>query len=755
MSSVEPSKGGADSDAVMPRGETSALAQLLADLTGRAEDQIGEADESKTSDGMSEQDKHLLSLVHTYEHSRSDPSAYTPACSDLVDALWVRWEQQPNELTLAACIEMATELVDLCPEDHPYRLSCCSNLAMLLGLRFRQTGESAALEGAVRFLREVLSLSPVGHPDRVECCMNLGVLLQAQYNQTETLALIDEAIKLHREGLSLRPADDPRRAVACANLADTLGARYQQTKESALLDEGIRLSREALALPSSDHRGQAACCTSLAVMLAFRFQQTGDSALLDEALNLNRKALDLRPIGDPDRFIACTKLAIELQRGFVRTGDVAMLHEAIKLHREALALQSDHAPSRATSLQTLATSLNSLFRETGDRALLKEAVQYCREAVDLQPDGHPEHRRASIQLAYALHQLFHQGGGDKEVHDEATALLHWILVALCPPGHRDRLICLSLLGMIGIGDDEHGTTVDILLECLTASAHDILLLQHAAGILRLLNQRCMRASQKQALLSWCSSASDLLLTSTELAADYSAQLQNALRGSGLGTDAYMLASRINSFPMGLQLLEHTRGVIWSQALHLRNPQLDGLPDELAEQLRVVVQGLSATTIKTLDNTRVDGPGSQFFPSRDMLYEQRSRLLEVLQGIRSGPGLHDFMRGLPWQKLLSAAARHPVVVLIADEREAHALIIDSPEHMLAMAFPGFNSNVLQTFTLSASMPSNRGAPMQGANTERIGIGISRRASPSVTILGKLWRSIVKPILNYLRIKASHS
>jgi hypothetical protein len=196
-------------------------------------------------------------------------------------------------------------------------------------------------------------------------------------------------------------------------------------------------------------------------------------------------------------------------------------------------------------------------------------------------------------------------------------------------------------------------------------------------------------------------------------------------------------------------------VIWSQALHLRNPQLDGLPDELAEQLRSVVQGLSATTMESLDNARVDGSGSQFLPSRDMLYEQRSRLLEVLQDIRSGPGLHDFMRGLPWQKLLSAAARHPVVVLIADEREAHALIIDSPEHMLAMAFPGFNSNVLQTFTLSASMPSNRGAPMHGANTERIGIGISKRASPSLTILGKLWRSIVKPILNHLRIKASHS
>jgi tetratricopeptide (TPR) repeat protein len=619
-------------------------------------------------------------------------------------------------------IHLNREALALRPPGHPDRANSCVNLGYLLDVRYQQTGNVALLDEAIELLREALALRPPGHPSRSSSCANLGVLLHVRYKQTGNVALLNEAIELEREALALRPPGHPDRANSCVNLGSLLDVRYQQTGNVALLDEAIELLREALALQFPGHPNRAHSCASLGLSLCVRYQQTGDIALLDEAIELLREALSLRPPGHPDREISCGNLAASLHVRYQQTGDVALLNEAIELQREALALQTPGAAGhldRAISCVNLAALLHAYYQQTGNVALLDETIDLTREALALQPPGHPDRANSCVNLGYLLDVRYEQTS-DVALLDEAIKLQREAL-ALQPLGHPDRAhSCVNLGYSLHLRYKQTGDVVSLdqaIEACIHASEHS-----SASGVWRPLTQlsalhlfcdsphysvlKALEYLQQSfqhevdniyafisevcydAALTWDNSGVwtppitallvklyakivDRLPLVANFVLNTSSRLRSLKSTRRVGSDACVAALLAEQPATAVSLLDRAHGVVWTQALHQRDPQMEGAPKDLAIELEDLLRAISTST--PVDPARLpDHP-------QDLRHRQNTRIQAILREIRAMPGLARFMLGSTYETLRDAACSHPVVVLVAAHDHAFALIMPSSSY----------------------------------------------------------------------------
>jgi hypothetical protein len=713
-------------------------------------------------------------------------------CEDLAAWLWECWESDHNPVALTACTEVEAELLDLRPAGHPDRAASCGNLAMSLRTRYNQTGDTTQLEKAIELQEEALELRPAGHPDRFRSCANLAASLWTRYNNTGDTALLDKAIKLDGEALDLCPAGHPDRASSCANLAASLWTRYNQTGDSALLEKAIELEEEALDLCPAGHPDRASSCANLAASLRTRYTQTGDTTLLDKAIVLEEEALDLRSAGHPDRSMSCANLAVSLWTRYDQTGDSALLEKAISLDEEALELRPgghperakscanlasslwtrynqtrdtsllDRAiklqeealdlcpgghPDRASSCANLAASLRTRYNQTGDTKLLENAIKLQEEALDLRPAGHPERAKSCASLATSLWTRYNQIG-DTALLDKAIELNHQALLSSTSsnPARWRYELDLARLGQISSPPLDWQVTISHLYQVFNASSYDGInhLLKHAIRTLLDIDTTSMSLQERQGLLAIHIRAIDIVALAASLALETPTQLHHTLYGVSLGPATLSLAQTLNELPTGIQSLERARGVIWSQMLHLRNPQLDRVPNELAVKLRGLLHNTASQ-----EHSLPEGVESN--PSvprgRSSNYSQQNQLQDVIRQIRSLPGMSDFMRGPDLNTLIGVGAQHPVVILVASPRECCALLLMSGARLAHVAMPGVTLQILQDLTFDGLASHKRGTPAGSDSLDR-GMKVTKGASPAHSRLAKLWRAVVKPILETL-------
>jgi tetratricopeptide (TPR) repeat protein len=720
--------------------------------------------------------------------------------SNLAHSLRVRFEKTNDYHSLTLAIELGREALSLRPDEHPLRAQSCNILATLLTLRFEHTADEALLDEAIQLEREALALRPyydadrvyvscfnlaaslvkrfertgdaslldeaidlerqvlgrmtrVGHPDRAMALTNLALSLQTYFNHTGAISMLDEALQLHRESFALRPANHPLREMSCTNLASSLMAQFERTGDGALLDEAVQLQREALALDPDDHPNKAITYVNLAASLSRRYEQTADKTVLDEAIRLQRHSLVLLPAGHVHRADACANLAAYLKIHFDVAGRIVLLDEAIKLEYEVLLLRPEGHPKRPEACANTAVSLKARFAQTGDRMVLNEAVELEREALRLCPRGHSDRVMARTHLAASLLIHFRQCGEDNILLSEASDLVHEAL-EMCPLSHPQRWRCLRQLTELALLRRDYGASVEHLNEALRSPTHEkLVLLQFAVDVIGRIDTRA--ASCASSLLIAYAGILDLMSLSSNFALDVPTQLQHTLKVAALGSAAFMTASRANNLLGGLQLLERARGMVWAQMLHWRNPRLDRVPGQLAQELQSLLRAcVLSSSPASLPGTEIASSQSSFQPERDRLYAQRSRLQQVLQEIRALPGLENVMRGPDAGALLNVSLRNAVVVLVADDDECHALVLVSPQEPLVdVALPGVDARTLQELTLSGWAPQKRGAEDDDADEQRLGMKTSKRPSHAHAVLAKLWRTVVKPVLSRLSLVVS--
>jgi tetratricopeptide (TPR) repeat protein len=586
---------------------------------------------------------------------------------------------------------------------------CCEDIEYMISL-IGQLGSISNNE-AIELERKVLALRPQGHPDRVPSCVKLAISLATRHIHTGDDAFLNEAILLEREALALYPQELPHRASVYGNLAISLRKRHERTGEDALLDEAIDLGREALALCHLGHPRRDASCGNLAVSLRTRYEHTGNVALLDEAIDLEREALALRPEGHPDRAISCVQLAISLKKRYHYTGDDALLDEAIILEREALALRLQEQSGYADICGHLANSLGLRYECTGDERLLHESLILLQRA----------------QMFAPLHAVWRHLCGLSLLHLRQTSSFYDV---------RKSIQCLSR--SLDYDLDDVAYAVLVFLHCMNEIWNQDAENQHSG----LTNIYRRIISHLPFLANSALDVRPRLL---------------ALKGcSCIGSDAFISAALAEESMLGLELLELAQGVIWSQSLYLRDPQLEDVPDSLAEQLERHLQALAVRSTTEPCSSAQESA----LTLKDILHSHSSRAYALIREIRLHPGLERFMLGESCETLCATAANHPVVVLVGARSRYYALII-APTQLDRHALLGLDLTTEDVKSLSYICTAKGArrcviAPdivQPKAKKAKFNKSAPSDSGPFDGQLKTLWHKVVKPVLDRLGLKAS--
>jgi tetratricopeptide (TPR) repeat protein len=681
---------------------------------------------------------------------------HAASCNGLGNALRRGYSVTGGTASLDESIELHREAIALHPRGHPDRATSCHNLATALWYLYRVTGGSELLDQVITLHREALSLRPGEHPDRSLSCNNLAIALSDLYEATGSSNLLDEIITLHREALALRPTGHPHHPSSCNNLAYALHERYRVTGGSDILDEVITLEREALALQPGEHPDRATSCSNLADTLHDRYRVTGSSDLLDEAIMLNRKALALRPGEHPARLQSCLNLAETLRSRYQVTSSSDLLHEAITLQREGLALLPAGHVHRHDSCSDLASALQDRYQVTGSSDLLEESIELHREALALLPAGHPERAKSCNNLADSLWQLFTKTK-DVALVDEALALARENAASASSSELWRALLILFLI---------HVEQASPHFSVSTATEY---LLQASASLPSTIPEYMRRIRSNLdymwliygtwtpdtglTLLKVYSNIIDGLSRMTGFAVDTVSQLTALRSARSFGPDACMTALLSGHSRLAIELIDHAHGVICSQALHQRDPQLQDIPHSLASELEALFRALSVPITKRDLTPAVHVSG--YLSPEDVREQQNRRIQTLLTEVRAIPGLERFMLGRTYAQLRETAREHPVVVLVSARGHVYALIIrDSAQENpdpLRLELTSDQLAVLRDTAASVGLRNENSPQDVDIQFGRAMHVSKRKETTALSTLADLWHDIVKPVIDHLQLQ----
>jgi CHAT domain-containing protein len=722
------------------RGDRSAHA--LAKLKHALETSLRK--ERENVDHAGGTDLMLLGLIDDYQYRLMNASNPDDACADLASGLAWCLEKDDREEIFDAYRAVGADLLTLRPPGRPNRAFTCCNYAFILQKRADTTGDMALLDEVIVLWRETMTLYPTAHADRAVLCINLAALLGRRFDHTAQTTFLDEAIALEREAMKLLHPCHPHRAIVCNNLAASLKKQFQRVQQVDLLREAVALGREMMDLCPPGHPHRALSCEGLASSLRRLFDQTGGRILLDEAVVLLREVLDSHTENHPTRATSCENLADYLQHSFDQFSDLFMLDEAITLSREALHLQPPGHPSRSFACGNLAALLTKRVKCTVDVKLLDEVVILERESLNLQTPGSPGLAIASLNLALALQTqvaMGVMGSMNRAPFVEVSCLLQQAL-QIYPVLYSTRWLCFQGIASMALLLRDWSTAINSLRKMLSCPTyHDInSAVQSAAYLLDAIDTNAIACTEKPGLLGLYEMAIRLMASTAWRTSKPSTQLHDIRHGRALGSGAVTLSIMVNELSTGVRLIERARGIIWMNLINNRDPQVNNFFDQLIEWEMDVLKRLEASNDY---NSREEHAETTIQEFMNMVKENTSLPVstEVI-----------FVPDVP--TLLSTAHLNPVVILVAHKSVCHALVIPTADTPPTHIVLEITSEALSKLCFTGLTPQKRGSPTVSNKAER-GIRISESASSAQTRLGKIWQTIVKPIIVHLGLSARTS
>ncbi|EIN11931.1 hypothetical protein PUNSTDRAFT_132077 [Punctularia strigosozonata HHB-11173 SS5] len=673
------------------------------------------------------------------------------------------------------------EALSLAPPSHPHRFACLNNLANSISTHVRRHGDVENMDEAVSLYKDALELLPADHPSRGAALVGLANALRIQFDHVGDLVALEEAISVSREVASTHAPGHPLRANSLSNLANALVDRYDRTLDAAALDEVIALRREVVALYTEGHADRASSLRDLSSCLRMHYEHFGDVSSLDEAISILRDILEIESETHPDRDISLNNLANSLSAMHNRRQDPILLIEAINLLRETLSMRHERHPGHGMALSNLANCLLIRYEQYEDTASLDEAVELMRKASAIHSEQHPNRFGTLLNLhraLYHVHELSPNPDLAAEMHSilvQAEKVLSW--------GTGDRVDVLFRFSQHHLKQDrpffDLSASVDYVCKAISypfgslrerlprSQAH----LQELEAVLSEYDGPEIYEIYTH-LLEAYENAIGLMPRIAVLGLDPSRRL-SALDGSQLiTTSASSLAMRLGRLITAVELLEQGRAVFWSQALSLRT-RFDELPIDLSSELarlsRLLEEDSMPETVQA--NAAVHARHTEHAARRRRQSEEFDRLVAK---VRSIPGYERFLLPEPFDELAKAAISGPVVILTAGMIESHAIIIQHDRPAAHIVLPLMNATTAHALGASLRGESIKFRLLRRRAREvTITLEDRPRSSPSeadyilsadngdesddkleeflITLLERLWTTIVEPIVRELRLK----
>jgi hypothetical protein len=232
--------------------------------------------------------------------------------------------------------------------------------------------------------------------------------------------------------------------------------------------------------------------------------------------------------------------------------------------------------------------------------------------------------------------------------------------------------------------------------------------------------------------------------------DTQSRLQTLKSTHHIGTDACVVALLAKQPSQAIELLDRAHGLVWAQALHQRDPQMEGAPAQLAAELAGHLLAIAAPMPTQVSDS------SYLARHQDGRHKRNTRIQAILREIRAAPGSERFMLGATYATLRKAAHKHPIVVLVAGRGHAFALIMsnaaqDQP-HTLRLELTSDELSALRVSAEQAGLRSR--ADMRDCEP-----GTRIRYQKTETddnhkphrVLREIWRKIIQPVLRCLQLE----
>ena len=545
----------------------------------------------------------------------------------------------------------------LLPSGHEDLPAVSANRAAALINRHVRTGAPDDLTAAIAASRQGISRAPASDPRMAGWRSNLGGLLRTRFLRTGARADLDAAIEQNRLAVSLLTGQERQIAAFHAALAASLLIRFGATYADADLDEAVAVARRALALAPADGRVRWMALGVLAAVLKVEFERSGDVDRLGEAIDCLRETTGTLPHGNADLPVNLANLTSALLKRYERFEAREDLDEAVAFARRALAEgQASAEADLRRRLSAALMRLGPLLAADGDApaglAACDEARRAAERSLELLPPGHPDRTDAHTLVGNAW---MHRSGisGDPADTRKAGAAYRAALGSTAAGDPRRPLILTNL----GVFHLKHATggrpephdfaeavpalreavrssgrghplwahaTANLAVALLQAVANDVRLDQtdpayHASALREALDlfaqlddvalaPPSLRMAAHQMTASIRVAEDDLAAACAEYTAAVDLLPQTAWHGlgqdlreriladrTGLGSDAAAAHIAAGAPERALELLEQSRGVLWSQRLARRfvDARLEAeLPDQ-AMRLRGLTGALDA------------------------------------------------------------------------------------------------------------------------------------------------------------------
>jgi tetratricopeptide (TPR) repeat protein len=680
------------------------------------------------------------------------------------------------------------------PLDAPEYLLCVLQLSGLLDDRFRIHGASEDLDDAIMYLRNGISFIGSDSINLPHLLHSLGSLLRARFDHCGERSDLDEAVTNYRRVVELTPVGHNDLPSRINILAFSLASRFAHYREDTDLEQAIANYRQAIKLTPVDDSDLSSLHYDLAISLASRFSRYGDDIDLDQAIVSYRQTIEHTPVGDSDLPSRLNDLALSLNSRFTRYGEDVDLAQAIENYRQAIELTPVDHGELPLWLNNLAASLQSSFDRYGEDADLKQAIANYRKAIELTRAGDSDLPSLLNNLANSLHSRFRRYGEDEDL--EQAIANHRQGIALTPIGHSDVPYFLNNLATslesrftryrADLDLDQAITNYRQAIELTPVGCRELpSRLTNLASALEVCYTRYREDSYLKAAISQYARGSEATggetssrflcavrgaalahssghlteaLNEYSLAASLLPQLvwfgqsvssrQERLRSkpANLASDAAACAISLGYLERAVELLDHGRSILWSQAMDVRTDLADlkDLDASLAEEFENVARALDTGTLQDHGADSITLPRQRSIVDNT---EDRRRLADRLEHlllrIRELQGFQNFMQPAPFSRLRYAAAGGPVIILNVSSHRCDALIVtvDFPPKLVPLPDLSFG----RVSDLAADVRKHQ-------NT----LGYTPQAFRSClkTVLPELWRTAVLPVLSALGCTDAH-
>ncbi len=645
--------------------------------------------------------------------------------------------QARDPVALTAGIELLREALDLMPDGDELRPAILTDIGIALRHRFELTRSAADLDTAVETQQQAVDAAAPDTSRRPFYLHNLATSRRMRFEHGGVPADLDAADEASQQAIALCAADDPRRASILSERGLALFDMHRHTGSLDRLDESIAVSRQAVDA-AADTPTRVKCLANLGVVAAFRFETLRDTVDANAAVKATGQALDAVGPDDPDRAAYLALYASALRLRGERTGSLADVSAAVDNDQQAVAASGPGDYLRAMRISHLGTSLLRRHELTGAPADLNAAVEAGHGSVAAAADDDPFRPLCFSNLSLSLLRRFQRDGALTDLNASVRACEQACAAAPGADPGRPRYLANLANALEARFDrltalDDLDRAIDTAREAATfpTAAPNV-----RARVAITWGHLAARAERWAEAVRAYRTAIDLLEKVAPRGLARSDQEYELIAITGVGSRAAACCLELGDVELAVELLEHGRGVLLSQAIATRT-NLTALAQhhpDVAERFIGLRDALDAAPGPPISDTL-----------RDLTAERRRRLAEDLDGViaqaRALPGFEKFLVPLTEGELRQAAGEGPVVLINVDEIRSDALLL-TPDRVRHVALPALSATnvreqVVEFLRALGELPDSAGSTLAVPSEERLS-----------AVLGWLWDTVADPVLDEL-------